>query len=408
MRKIFITSILLLISLFVKSQSKYDQGFLVEKNGNKIYCLIENLNWKYSPKQVNYKLSETSEKLKINTNEVEAFGIENGDYYAWFEGDLPIEDSLVFTENINPEFEYERYKNFVKQIIKGRASLFEFKEKGNNLFLFSKESESNLEVLLPEKDFYSISKEGTRALNFRSQLIKDFNCRNSLNVQKVIYSYKSLQDYFTAYNNCAFPDSTSVRVKQQTWRRKNLSLKVLVGASYYTYETTLNSQPLDFDKRIRSNVGVELEYELPVKKDNFSTFISLRRSAYFSPGTFETSTNPNVPKNEVNAATLDLVQFMGILGGRYYFTRINSIEIFAEAAALMDFNINSSFRKITGFQTESTTLKKTNLGASIGVGLSINRRAYLNINYLPSSSIFKEEIKPDQLKRVMMTFGFKF
>ena len=44
--KLQLTTLLLLISIFTYSQTKFQKGYFIKTNGDKVECLIKNEDWK--------------------------------------------------------------------------------------------------------------------------------------------------------------------------------------------------------------------------------------------------------------------------------------------------------------------------------------------------------------------------
>ena len=129
MRKyLFISLLFLYFNSF--SQIKYEQGYLVNNTGEKINCLIRNVDWENNPKEFRYKLTETSDLRTGTISDIKEFGILNSSRYRRFTVRVDTSSSDISYLSKGPLPEFKEQDVFLKTLVGGKVSLYEFKEKG--------------------------------------------------------------------------------------------------------------------------------------------------------------------------------------------------------------------------------------------------------------------------------------
>ncbi len=123
MRKQLLSIILWLVTVHCSSQISFEQGYYITNSGQKVGCLIKNVDWKDNPREFYYQLSAEGEKNKATIEDVKEFGIENTckfvrhlvkvDRSSDNLSDLSSTSEPVFTEEVL----------FLKLLVEGKASL---------------------------------------------------------------------------------------------------------------------------------------------------------------------------------------------------------------------------------------------------------------------------------------------
>ena len=132
------------------SQIKFQEGYFLNNENEKINCLIKNRDWNKNPTEFRYKLSKQSETRKISIKEVKEFGIPGHWKYerVLVKMDTSLEDVDRFSINQNPE--YKRVELFLKIILEGQATLYYFEGSKYRRF-FYKTDDSSVEQLIYKK-----------------------------------------------------------------------------------------------------------------------------------------------------------------------------------------------------------------------------------------------------------------
>ena len=70
---------LLLLFFFVAESfgQKYEKGYFVNNDNERIECLMKKKDWKINPTEFSYKLDESAAPLEGDVNSVKEFGMAN-------------------------------------------------------------------------------------------------------------------------------------------------------------------------------------------------------------------------------------------------------------------------------------------------------------------------------------------
>lgn len=108
MKKLF-TAICLLLSVLGFSQGKFQQGYFIDNNDNRVDCFIKDLDKAATPEKFDYRLTESGEKLTGTINTVKEFGI--GDRKKYVRATVKLDKSLYHTTDIG-RFSNEKSPSF--------------------------------------------------------------------------------------------------------------------------------------------------------------------------------------------------------------------------------------------------------------------------------------------------------
>jgi hypothetical protein len=118
------------------SQIVFEKAYYIDNNNKKISCLIKNQDWIKTPKQFEYKLTETEQSQILSITQVKEFGFEND---AKFERqtvnvDRSSENMKSLSYVKNPEFKEETI--FMKVLVEGKATLYQYDDNDLKRFFF--------------------------------------------------------------------------------------------------------------------------------------------------------------------------------------------------------------------------------------------------------------------------------
>lgn len=179
-------AILFLILLFTtsnfvaKSQTRYEKGYFITNEGVRAECLIEDKDWEICPVEFSYKISPESDRQKVKTSTLQAFGIFGSSKYiskvVQIDKSRPEISELSPTKN--PVWQTE--KLFLKVLIEGKASLYMYNE-FNLIRFFYSVNDSTIQQLV-HKSYQATNENLERFVgtnnNFRQQLYVDVNIPN--------------------------------------------------------------------------------------------------------------------------------------------------------------------------------------------------------------------------------------
>ena len=186
--------VLLLFCFFVFnslfSQTSFEKGYFVNNEGNKVEVLIKNLNWLNPPKQVQYKSDENAEVQSFDVENVSEFRVDGGPLYKRVKADFPKTHQFLKEKGVEPQPELVNKTVFVKRILNGSASLYEFSGDKDRDFLIQIGGGELLPLLYKQ---YDVDINAITENNiFRRQLLKNLSCDSTDNIQTVNYNAASL------------------------------------------------------------------------------------------------------------------------------------------------------------------------------------------------------------------------
>jgi len=383
------------------SQTKFEQGYVVTKDGKQIDCLIKNERWFQSPKQIIYKLAVNEEELVAESANFEKFRVGNGPLYISHTGDFPIYKSRVSLLNPNAEIKTIRRSVFLKQIVSGKAKLYEFREGNDISFTYTIEDQPMVILLYGE----SVDKRNKiRTINtYKNQLYKKVICGNSIEIQKLKYERKSLESYFEVYNNCSGQEAEKETIDQD--RPKSIkSVKVWGGMQQFNYEVKTLTRSFDYGQVITPKIGIEVESIYPYNNSKWSMFLATSYTQHTTDAIVTISNTVEVDQLEsINSARIEL-----LFGGRHYLFLNKTSSLFIELGVAFDFDLKGSF---SGFQQQNETLEGqiANFAPELGFGYSYNQRLYLRINYYGAQKVIPlVSTESNKLTRISFSVGYKF
>jgi hypothetical protein len=364
MKKTALSFLLIILCVAGYPQILFEKGYFINTHGDKIECLIKNVDWKNNPARFDYKFSEESEIHAAGIQAIKEFGIENSSKYmrSVVKIDRSSEDLSELSMVKNPVFEEDTV--FLKVLVEGRASLFIYEEKKLTRFFY--ETGDTLISPLVYKLYTTNQHDIFYNYNYRQQLFTDLKCRDlsENDFFSLGYSENELVRLFTKYNQCLDAGFTNYDEKRRDFFNLNirpgLSLSKLTVDSYSTY------QDVDFDVEPTFRAGVEGEFILPFNKNKWSVFIEPTYQYYKSEKDLE--------KYHV------IVHYESIeipIGGRYYFFLGKKSKIFVDAAYVLDFAFNSTLNYEDIWQTELRSLGNFAFGA----GYKFHDRLSLELRY---------------------------
>ncbi len=374
MKKILIITILT-ISLSGYSQTAFEKGYIINNDNERISCLIKNVDWRYNPDKIIYKLSENRETIDATIKEISGFGIFNKIKFERHTVNIDISSESIdkLTLDRNPLFKKETL--FLKQLIEGKANLYIYKSPSLTRFFYSYNN-SDIDQLV-----YKIYKASEFRIGknnrFKQQLGGILKC-NSISMrdlENLDYSITDLHNYFIKYNNCSNSEYVSYYKKKI---RKSIYLKIKPGLNYGSMfiERGLGTNNIEMKNNLSYRVGVETELILPFNNDKWAIFFEPSYTQYKDELNYIFSLSD--AQLDINFGYVEL----GI-GLRHYLFLNSDSKLSFNASLIYDIPVNS---KITFYldRPMDPTLIDENIevlpSLNIGAGYSFNKFS-LELNF---------------------------
>lgn len=260
----------IMICFHANSQIKYEPGYFITNAGEKIDCLIKNLDWKNNPLKFSYRLNKDAAVQTGKIEDVKEFGITNISKYQRFVADIDSSsnESDELSSNAAPEFKTSEV--FLKTLIEGSGTLYVYKQSKLTRF-FYRANDTNAVALI-----YKIYKSADNGIlennTFREQLITHFSCNQiPLKPGTLSYTEPALVKYFIAYNNCGQASSTnfSNKVKRDII---HLSIRPGISSSSLSVDNAYLDKT-DYGNKITMRLGIEAEFVLPFNKNKWVVLV---------------------------------------------------------------------------------------------------------------------------------------
>lgn len=401
MNKPLLLILMTILSLNCYSQITFEKGYYINNSGQKVDCLIKNIDWKNNPTEFEYRLSENDEQKKVGINSVKEFGIHNISKYSRHLVNID-RSSKVFAEmsNIkNPIYKQEQL--FLRVLVEGTASLFRY-EDGNLKRYFYKMDDSDVKPLI-----FKIFKtsEGKVAENnaYKQQLWNDLKCQgiSMKDIENLYYSKNELVNFFVKYNICKksnfinFNNST-----KKDWF--NLSLKSQLNSSSLKIQNSnSNERKADFGNQLAIRFGVEAEFILPYNNNKWAIIIEPTYQQFKSESEIFDIPTPTVPidtKVKVEYSSIEVP-----IGIRHYMFLNRYSKLFIDAFIIIDFDSNSiiDFEKLPDLEIV------TNNNLAFGFGYKYNNKYSLELRYATSRNLLSTQSSwSSDYESLSLIFGY--
>lgn len=259
MAKHLLFLITIALSLQSYAQIDFERGYFINDSGERIDCLIRNMDWSSSPSEFTYKLSENEKTERATINSVREFTIFNTSKYIRRTVDID-KSSEVFsylTYNKNPVFENEQL--FLRVLIEGKASLYEYSNSGLKRFFYSID-DSDIEQLVYKSYLVERDKVGKNNM-YKQQLHNTLKCSTFTDgkLENLKYGENELSRFFIDYNVCNDEKYTDFRETKKRWPIHISIRPGLNSSSLKMKNEVLASRNAEFDKNVSFRIGIELE-----------------------------------------------------------------------------------------------------------------------------------------------------
>ncbi len=381
MKKGILSIILLFTVCITFAQISFEKGYYINNSGERVDCLIKNLDWNNNPDKFDYKLSETDQPKTITIQSVREFGVDNFSKYS--RATVQIDYSRV-TLNVDflskkREPEYKEETVFLKVLIEGNVSLYEYKT-GRLIKFFYSINGSNITPLIYKN--YVINGTQIKTNNrYKQQLSQLLVCTDlaTERFEKLNYSKRSLIKLFKDYGECKNFKLTSIKRKKRDLFSVSIRPRVENYAQLYV---SISSNPLSnytFKEKLGYGIGLDLEYILPFNKNKWAvtiepTFRSFKSSEV---GWIRSIFNANAITLNAERTSVDIP-----FGIRHYFFLNDNSKLFAAFYYAFEVNLKSEVDFLSQGQSFLKLKDKFGKGTvNLGIGYKYLNKYNIEIRY---------------------------
>jgi hypothetical protein len=403
---LLVLTISILFPFVAYSQLAFESGYFINEDGQKIDCMIENVDWHNNPTEFKYQLSGTQEIMKADVNHVKEFAIP--DVCKFISAKVNIDRSGTGTSRMNtnkhPVFNEEQL--FLKVLVEGGASLF-FYEDVNGRAFFYQVKDSVIKQLI-YKEYLTRDNMIATNTSFRQQLYNDLKCQDitMADLEDIKYSKKSLERVVVKYNRCTNSEYHEFKTKENADRltltvRPGLQISSLSG----TYSNT-TVRDFDFSPDLSIRLGIEAELILPI--GNKRKWALIGEPTYQSLKSSKRRSNSEV-SGGILISSVDYRTIEVPLGVRRYFFLKNGSKIFVNAALVADLKFNSSLRFARANGSLLGTEKvESNPNMALGVGYKHKGRYSLELRHRLDQDVIDFSEFESSYKTFSVIFGYSF
>jgi len=372
------------------AQNKFLKGYFVDNNEKKTECLVKVIDKKGFSKNIQYKLSENSSLQTAYIDNIKEYGFDNYSKYVRF----TVKTEFLFGKDIKSskkDIEWCQDIVFLKELVKGKASLWKSELPTKDLFFYS--MDNGQPQLLIHK-IYFIDNITSENNTFREQIYNNLRNENTKYEipQLLNYNESSFVKYFSVYNkNTDFVVNSDIPKP----KREILNFKISGSISYNKFSITNPSYyppVLYFDDKINWMAGAEVEYFLPFYWNKWSLLLA---------PSYESTYYNRIVNNDIKKIDIKDITFP--IGLRYTQQISNSARFYINV--LYNPTINLHFSNSFYFMEYTSPIYTNELSNLIvGVGFGIKNLG-LEIKYHTSRTLFSSTICDNP--KVSLTFSYK-
>lgn len=379
MLKNSLLAIAFMFSIFSFAQINFEKGYYINNQGEKIDCLIKNMDWKNNPVEIKFKLTENSDVKTLSVKSFKSFKIEKKIKFERHKVKIDRESNALNHINFQREPNLKIETLMLKVLVEGQATLYQYTEGGLTRFFFFNASNKGIEPLI-YKRYKNYENNVLENNEYKQQLLNYVKCQDISikTINEVKYTKNSLTNYFKTFYSCknvAYKDYT-----RKISKNGKLNLSIRPGVNFSSLDiqnkaSTLNLNAVDFGSQVNFRLGLELEYVLPFNKNKWSLFIEPTYQSFSKKG----KSNNQEPV-EVSYNSIELP-----IGIRHYLYLNNNSRMFINTAFIYDISSSSK----VDYENYPDLDVKSNGGFAFGLGYKYKKFS-LECRYFLSRDILSD------------------
>lgn len=378
MKKTLLVVLTIVLGLNCYAQISYKKGYYINNSNEKVECFIKNIGWNNNPSEIEYKLTENSDKKNITVAFVKEFGIYNICKYTRHL--VKIDNSSDNLKELRKKREpiFTEEKLLLKVLVEGEANLYSYKVSNSNKYFYSKGS-SEIKQLI----FKTYLNKGNKIVynnSYRQQLLTDLKCPNFTisKIENIDYKQSELINFFIEYNECNNHGFINYE-KKQNRDLFNLTIRPGINTSSLYIENGISYvNDADFDESTALRFGVEIEFIMPFYENKWA--IIMEPTYQYFKSEKEITAYFETQKVKVDYKSIELP-----IGVRHYIFLNDNSKFFFNASFTADLNRGS----VIDYESENDLEIKTSNNIALGVGYKYNDRFCLEFRYHTKRQVLK-------------------
>ena len=368
---VFLMLVCLTTSLI--GQAKFETGYFIDDTGKRVDCLIKNEDWRDNPIRFTYKEQEQAITQNQSIEEVVEFGVAEFRYRRFqVMIDRSSHQIAIMDNKAAPELKQETL--FLRYLLEGETNLLLYSDGSLQRFFFQKSD--NKPELLVYKKYKSKIKDPTKLNNkviatnnrYKNQLLGQLPCNGikASVTQKVLYTQKSLTNFFVKYHDCI--QQEYILYKKKT-KRKSFNVTLRPGLKFASCNLRSNRFPtrnIDFGTATNIRFGIEIEYVFPFNNNKWAIAVE---------PTYQSFKKNTVWKDEEVNLDYSSIEIPLLL--RYYLNLSDVSKLFVNLGYTIDVGSNSF---IEYSRSEDFDIDTSN-NFNVGLGYKFQNQYGMELRY---------------------------
>ncbi len=336
MKKKILLTLFVIYSFNFYAQTSFEKGYFIKNSGEKIECLIKNLDLLNNPKSFTYKTSENSKEIKAFIDDVELFEIYNVSKYERHTVAIDRSSEQTNKLSLTRKVKFNTEQLFLKLLVEGKASLYYYSEPNLSRFFYSNNDDKVRQLVY--KSYLTESGDIKKNQRFRQQLLDNFYCKNTNKIKTLRYRKSDLSDFFIDYNICVASNFTDYTFKNIKTSKSQFNLNVRAGFNVLSFEI----KNITFETKTVPRFGLELEYIMGFNNNKWAFIIE---PSYFNYSSRYNDTTERITDAN-NSAVINYSAIDLPLGLRHYMFLNNNSKLFINGAIVPNLTLKSEIRSI--------------------------------------------------------------
>jgi len=402
MKKLLLVLFFELFFLQSYSQVNFEKAYFIDNDNVRTECFIKNKDLYNNPNTFEYKLSQEESVAKIgDIKDIKEFGILNS---IKFERNLVKMDmSSVNLDKLSEirEPEWKEKTLFLRVLIEGEASLYEYKDKTMKRYFYKLD---NLPITqLIYKKYYMANTSNTNlALNndFQKQLWQDLRCENQ-SMDKVIkteYNKDDLSDYFIKYNNCK---NSSLTDYNKNIAKGSFNIKAKAGITSSSLQIPNGSSSnINLGSKTSFNLGSEIEYMIPFNRNKWSGFSEISYQEYQVEKTIIVPSSSGVLFENSYKFNVSYNYFDLVFGLKHHMYLNDNSSLLIKAGYVFGLPMNSTI------EIDNSLYRKISNREGLTFGAGYSYKSKYNLEFRMSSNHLDKYYGYSQFDSFSLVFGY--
>lgn len=359
------------------AQVNFEKAYFIDNENVRTDCFIKNKGLYENPTTFEYKLTQGESVVNMgDIKNIKEFEISNTIKFVrnFVKIDVSTAD-LGQTKDVR-EPEWEEKTLFLKVLIEGNASLYEYKDKTVKRFFYKTDNLPLTQLIykryyLPNTNYIDLGVNN----DFQRQIWQEMNCENQTldTVLKLEYERKDLVNYFIKYNNCK---KNSYIDYNKNISKGSFNIKIKGGVNVSPYNDYEDAQrKVDYSgNELFLKYGGEFEYITPFNRNKWAFFIELTYQTY-KYSEVRTDKSTFGPAFDITTEASYLKKsFFPFLGIRYYMFLKDNSKLFVNAGFFQTFGLGYNYNDKFNVETRYSRIGLSEYSVVFGYTLFNNKK----------------------------------